>query len=114
MRSGLLIALLGLARDGAGIAVAGPLVIVALVWLVYFAFLHFGMLPGGKPPAWEAGEAVPWPTPGEKAAAELEPAEGWARTQGARPRRPAGRPRRRVRAAQAQAARVAAGAKPAG
>ncbi len=36
-----------------------------------------GALPGGKPPAWEAGEAIPWPTPGEKAAAELEPEDGW-------------------------------------
>ena len=35
------------------------------------------MLPGGRPPAWEAGEAIPWPTPGEKAAGELEPEDDW-------------------------------------
>ena len=28
--------------------------------------------PGGRPPAWPSGEAEPWPTPAEKAAAEME------------------------------------------
>lgn len=54
----------------------GPLFIVTLIWMIYFGLLIIGVLPGGRPPAWEAGEAVPWPTAGEKAAAELEPAEG--------------------------------------
>lgn len=76
MRSGLLSRFWGSLGLVAGITfLLGPLFIVALVWLVYFAFLLFGKVPGGKPPAWEAGEAVPWPTPGEKAAAELEPSE---------------------------------------
>jgi hypothetical protein len=43
----------------------------ALLWFVYLAFLLIGRVPGGKPPAWESGEAIPWPTPGEKAAADL-------------------------------------------
>jgi hypothetical protein len=77
MRSGLLSRFWGSLGMVAGITfLLGPLFIVALVWLVYFAFLLFGKVPGGKPPAWEAGEAVPWPTPGEKAAAELEPSDG--------------------------------------
>lgn len=76
MRSGLLSRFWGSLGMVAGITfLLGPLFIVALVWLVYFAFLLFGKVPGGKPPAWEAGEAIPWPTPGEKAAAELEPSE---------------------------------------
>ena len=73
-------------------------------------------LPGGRPPAWAAGEAIPWPTPGEKAAADLE--GGSAGAEGLRTgipqlpeerRRPS--PAARVRglgraAAQAQAARL--------
>ena len=43
-----------------------------LLWFVYLAALLMGWVPGGKPPAWQSGEAEPWPTPGEKAAAELE------------------------------------------
>jgi uncharacterized BrkB/YihY/UPF0761 family membrane protein len=76
MRTGLLTRFWGSLGMVAGITfLLGPLFVVALVWLVYFAFLLFGKVPGGKPPAWEAGEAVPWPTPGERAAAELEPGE---------------------------------------
>jgi hypothetical protein len=45
----------------------------ALLWFVYLAFLLIGRVPGGKPPAWESGEAIPWPTPGEKAAAQISP-----------------------------------------
>jgi hypothetical protein len=45
----------------------------ALIFFIYFALLCFGRLPGGRPPAWAAGEAVPWPTPGEKAAEALQP-----------------------------------------
>ena len=49
-----------------------------LLWFVYFGLLVVGWVPGGRPPAWEEGEAVPWPTPGEEAAGRLEqgPAEG--------------------------------------
>ncbi|HEU4461063.1 MAG TPA: hypothetical protein VFR75_00585 [Solirubrobacterales bacterium] len=47
-----------------------------LIWFGYFGLLILGLLPGGRPPAWAAGEAIPWPTPGEKAAAELEPDDG--------------------------------------
>jgi hypothetical protein len=45
----------------------------ALLWFVYLGVLLLGRVPGGKPPAWETGEAIPWPTPGDKAAAELTP-----------------------------------------
>jgi hypothetical protein len=43
-----------------------------LLWFVYFGLLLLGFVPGGKPPAWLSGEAEPWPTPGEKAAEELD------------------------------------------
>lgn len=76
MRTGLLSRFWGALGMASGIAfLLGPLSFVALVWFVYLGFLLIGLLPGGRPPAWEAGEAVPWPTPGEKAAAELEPSE---------------------------------------
>jgi hypothetical protein len=40
----------------------------ALLWFVYLGLLLAGWVPGGKPPAWQSGEAEPWPTPGEKMA----------------------------------------------
>ena len=43
-----------------------------LLWYVYLGLLLLGWAPGGQPPAWETGEAMPWPTPGEKAGGELE------------------------------------------
>lgn len=75
MRTGLLgrfWASLGMAL---GVAIVFGLFPLALVWFLYLALLIAAWLPGGRPPAWEAGEAIPWPTPGEKAAEELEPAE---------------------------------------
>jgi hypothetical protein len=45
----------------------------ALIFFIYFGLLAIGKIPGGRPPAWAAGEAIPWPSPGEKAAAELQP-----------------------------------------
>jgi hypothetical protein len=78
MRTGLLSRFWGSVGMVAGIAfLLGPLFLVALVWFVYFGLLCLGLVPGGRPPAWEAGEAIPWPTPGEKAAEELEPEGGW-------------------------------------
>ncbi|HEX2096695.1 MAG TPA: hypothetical protein VHF50_04940 [Solirubrobacterales bacterium] len=44
----------------------------ALLWFVYLGLLLAGWIPGGKPPAWESGEAEPWPTPGERAAQAME------------------------------------------
>ncbi len=78
MRTGVLSRFWGSLAMVAGIAfILGPLSFVTLVFFVYFGLLAIGLVPGGRPPAWEAGEAVPWPTPGEKAAGELEPEGGW-------------------------------------
>lgn len=78
MRTGILPRFWGSLGMVAGIAfLLGPLFLVTLVFFVYFGLLALGIVPGGRPPAWEAGEAVPWPTPGDKAAAELEPEGGW-------------------------------------
>jgi hypothetical protein len=77
MRTGLLSRFWGSLGMALGIATLIGLIFFLLIWLVYVALLVAGKVPGGKPPAWERGEAVPWLTAGEKAAAELEPEEGW-------------------------------------
>jgi hypothetical protein len=43
----------------------------ALLWFVYLGVMLTGRVPGGRPPAWESGEAMPWPKPGEEAATAL-------------------------------------------
>jgi hypothetical protein len=45
-----------------------------LCWLLYFGLLLMGRVPAGRPPAWDAGEAIPWPQPGK----EPEPAAAGA------------------------------------
>ncbi|MDX6602069.1 MAG: hypothetical protein QOF13_1271 [Solirubrobacterales bacterium] len=73
MRTGLLTRFwgsLGMAVGFASLIGFSPL---TFIWFVYVGILLLGVLPGGKPPAWDAGEAVPWPTPGQKAAAAMEP-----------------------------------------
>jgi hypothetical protein len=76
MRTGLLTRFWGSLGMALGIVILLGLLPLALIWFAYFGLLVLGKVPGGKPPAWEAGEAIPWPTPGERAAAELEPSEG--------------------------------------
>jgi hypothetical protein len=73
MRTGVLSrfwAALGMAL---GVTVLLGIILFLLLWLVYLGLLIGGWVPGGRPPAWAAGEAVPWPSAGEKAAAELTP-----------------------------------------
>lgn len=47
----------------------------AVLWFIYLGLLIAGWVPGGRPPAWAAGEAIPPPSPGERVARELEPDE---------------------------------------
>lgn len=76
MRTGLLSRFWASLGMASGVAfLLGPLFLITLIWLLYFGLVVIDKVPGGRPPAWAAGEAVPWPTPGEKAAAELEPAD---------------------------------------
>jgi hypothetical protein len=70
MRTGLLTRFWG--SLGMALAAISPLFFqLTLLWYVYLGLLLLGPVPGGRPPAWETGEAMPWPTPGEKAADEL-------------------------------------------
>ena len=51
---------------GASMFLIPPVALIAMmIWFVYLALVIGGWIPGGRPPAWEAGEAIPWPTPGE-------------------------------------------------
>jgi hypothetical protein len=40
-----------------------------LIWFIYFGVLL--LRKDSQPPAWAAGEPIPWPTPGDKAAAAM-------------------------------------------
>jgi hypothetical protein len=73
MRTGLLTRFWGSLGMALGVAALLLLIQFTLIWFVYFGLLAAGWVPGGRPPAWAAGKAIPWPTPGEQAAAELEP-----------------------------------------
>ena len=72
MRAGLLTRFWGSLGMAVGVAALIGFFPFSLIWFIYLGLLLLGRVPGGRPPAWAAGEAVPWPTPGEKAAAELE------------------------------------------
>jgi hypothetical protein len=76
MRTGLLTRFWGSLGMALGVAALLLLIQFTLIWFLYFALLAAGWIPGGRPPAWAAGEAIPWPSPGEKAAAELGAARG--------------------------------------
>jgi hypothetical protein len=67
---------LGIALGAAMILIFPVALLAIMLWLVFVGLLFIGRSPGGRPPAWDSGEAVPWPTPGEKAAASLAASEG--------------------------------------
>jgi hypothetical protein len=71
MRTGLLSRFWGSLGMAMGVAALLLLIQFTFIWFLYFGLLVAGWVPGGRPPAWAAGEAVPWPTPGEEAAAKL-------------------------------------------
>jgi hypothetical protein len=73
MRVGLLSRFWGSLGMALGVASLLLAPIFILIFFIYFGLLAIGKLPGGRPPAWAAGEAIPWPTPGEKAAQEMQP-----------------------------------------
>ena len=89
MRTGLITRFLGTFGMATGVLVilgpvfGAPLGSLLLVFLaVALGLVYAGWRPGGRPPAWEAGEAVPWPAPGERPSTtpgrDEEPVEGRA------------------------------------
>jgi len=73
MRTGLLSRFWGSLGMALGVAALLLLVQFTLIFFIYLGLLLLGWVPGGRPPAWASGEAIPWPSPGEKAAADLSP-----------------------------------------
>lgn len=60
---------LGMALGVSQILIAPQLSQTAMmIWFAWLGFLILDRTPRGRPPAWEAGEAVPWPRPGEEPA----------------------------------------------
>jgi hypothetical protein len=78
LRTGLLTRFWGSLGMALGVAALLLLIQFTMIWFLYFALLVAGWVPRGKPPAWDEGRAIPWPSPGEKAADELSapPEEG--------------------------------------
>ena len=77
MRAGLLtrfFATLGMALGVALMLIPYQYSLLAVsIWFVWLGFIYLDRLPNGRPPAWAAGEAIPWPRPGD-AVAEPKPA----------------------------------------
>jgi hypothetical protein len=76
LRAGLLsrfFGTLGMAL-GVSLVILPQAQILIAMWFGYLALLFVGRVPGGRPPAWDAGEAIPWPRPGEDESAAPGPA----------------------------------------
>jgi hypothetical protein len=69
MRAGLLTRFMGVLGILCGalliFPIGSPLPVVQSFWLFALGILFLGRWPGGSPPAWETGEAVPWPSNAE-------------------------------------------------
>ena len=70
MRAGLLSKFMGILGIIVGALTAIPLLggapVVQLFWLVAMAMLFLGRWPQGRGPAWDSGEAIPWPSAADK------------------------------------------------
>jgi uncharacterized membrane protein len=75
MRVGLLTRFWGALGMVVGIATLVGIPPFMLLWFVFLGVLLVGKFPGGKPAAWDEGEAIPWQTPGQRMAESLEPKE---------------------------------------
>jgi hypothetical protein len=65
MRAGLLSRFMGVMGIILGVLFVLPLIaspVIQLFWLLALGALYMGRWPGGRGPAWETGEQVPWPT----------------------------------------------------
>ncbi|HKG38860.1 MAG TPA: hypothetical protein VKB25_07710 [Conexibacter sp.] len=78
MRVGLLTRFLGYLGVISAVLFVIPLVpvpIVQVYWLGALAMLFAGRAPNGTPPAWQSGEAMPWPSPAEMREQRVRDAE---------------------------------------
>jgi hypothetical protein len=77
MRAGLLSRFMGILGIIVGVLfvlpILGQVPFVEIFWVAALGFLFLGRWPqGGRGPAWESGEAIPWPTAQDRAAAMAE------------------------------------------
>jgi hypothetical protein len=63
---GVFIALAGLVGVLVYVLLQGLIGVAAYAWFVVSGMVAAGWWPGDRPPAWAAGEAIPWPPPGER------------------------------------------------
>jgi hypothetical protein len=71
MRAGLLSRFTGIMGIIVGALVVLPLVpggsfVIQIFWLGALGILFLGRWPGGRGPAWDSGQAEPWPTPAQR------------------------------------------------
>lgn len=97
MRVGLLtrfVGYLGIGAAAASLLLIGsaPALLIEVGWLLAVAYLLAGRWPNGDPPAWQSGQAVPWPSSAETRGQRQRPTAGRGAA-GAKPgRRPSGKP----------------------
>jgi len=66
MRTGLLTRFMGTLGMALGVSVVLVALFPLLLYAVALGLVFLGRLPGGRPPGWAAGAAVPWPAPGQQ------------------------------------------------
>jgi hypothetical protein len=57
---------LGMALGASLILILPAALLGILLWSAWLGLLLVGRVPGGRPPAWAAGQAIPWPKAGEE------------------------------------------------
>jgi hypothetical protein len=80
MRVGLLSRFMGILGVIVGVLIVIPLLpegapVVEIFWLGALGVLFLGRWPGGRGPAWESGEPIPWPTAADRAELAAPPPE---------------------------------------
>ena len=70
MRVGLLTRFFGTLGMAIGVAVLFIGLFGLFLWVLALGLVVLDRWPGGRPPAWAAGEAVPWPRPGDEPPAQ--------------------------------------------
>jgi hypothetical protein len=78
MRVGLLSRFMGMLGIviGPALLILPPALVVMALWTLALGALFLGFWPGGLPPAWERGEAVPWQSMREPGLEPVEQADG--------------------------------------
>jgi hypothetical protein len=57
---------LGMALGASMILILPIAILAMLAWTGFLGLTFVGRVPRGRPPAWDAGKAIPWPRPGEQ------------------------------------------------